>query len=88
MNLEALTLETDDETFKDCLNKLQTISNTISSLKGKELKIAISLYQDLYSCIDQIWTIDYFEFMYMTNRVYFSSFFFQIYFENLIYSLF
>ena len=68
MNLEVLSQETEDETFKNCLNKMQTILHTILSVDEKD-KIKISLYKDLFTCIDELCTCEYFGFMFKTNRV-------------------
>ena len=69
MNLEVLLQESEDETFKNCLNKMQTILKTISSVRENN-KIKTSLYKDLFTCIDELWTYDHFEFMFRTNRVF------------------
>ena len=73
MNLEMISFEAEDEIFKNNFRKLQTIANTILSIEESNSQnnssLKISLYKDLFSCINKMWCIEYFEFMYISNKV-------------------
>jgi hypothetical protein len=74
MSLEHLFLSAEDAAFKNCLIKLQNISKAISTLKEQSTdfnkkSLKASFYKDLYECIEDLWSLEYFEFMYITNIV-------------------